>query len=248
MLFRSIPRLQLSAYLTAAGAAGVGLMALAKTSEAKIVYKPTNIQVTFEAWTPVDLNSDGVSDASVLLGPGAKGILMYAGAPAGNGVRLNHNSNAVAGFFGLPTGPGEKFGGSKFAALMYGKSFGYGKTSSYVAFGPWVNVTNRYLGVQFLISGETHYGWVRITTKGGPVITGYAYETTPDTSIEDGAVTSPSKVNSLARQIYSSPRRSRVASVSWLAARKASQSGVERRRQLPRSRGRCKPRTVIFLL
>jgi hypothetical protein len=61
-----------------------------------------------------------------------------------------------------------------------------------------VNVTNRYLGVQFLISGETHYGWVRITTKGGPVITGYAYETTPDTSIEDGAVTSPSKVNSLA--------------------------------------------------
>lgn len=112
------PKLEkkLSAYLTAAGAAGVGLMALAKTSEAKIVYKPTNIQVTFEAWTPVDLNSDGVSDASVLLGPGAKGILMYAGAPAGNGVRLNHNSNAVAGFFGLPTGPGEKFGGSKFAA------------------------------------------------------------------------------------------------------------------------------------
>jgi hypothetical protein len=202
------PKLEknLSAYLTAAGAAGVGLMALATPLEAKIIYTPANIQVAFENITPIDLNGDGIADAAVNFGPGAKGILLYASAAVGNGIRLNHNSNAVAGFFGLPTGPGQKFGGSKYAALMYGKSFGYGKTSSYVAFGPWVNVTNRYLGVQFQISGKTHYGWVRMTTgSGGPVITGYAYELTPNTAIKDGAVTSPAKVSSLAPDDFTSP-------------------------------------------
>ena len=73
---------------------------------------------------------------------------------------------------------------------MYYKVFGYGNSSSYGAFGPWINVSNRYLGVKFVIAGTTHYGWVRMTTSktSDPVITGYAYETTPNVSIKDGAI------------------------------------------------------------
>lgn len=48
--------------------------------------------------------------------------------------------------------------------------------------GKWVSVSNRYLGLQFKIQGETHYGWARlsVTVKGKTVtavLTGYAYET-----------------------------------------------------------------------
>jgi hypothetical protein len=58
---------------------------------------------------------------------------------------------------------------------------------------PWVNVTNRYLGVKFVIAGTTHFGWVRMTTSktANPVITGYAYETIPNVSIKDGAISGP---------------------------------------------------------
>jgi hypothetical protein len=59
---------------------------------------------------------------------------------------------------------------------------------------------DRYLGVRFTIDGETHYGWIRlaITTNlqmGGPFmsakITGYAYETEPNTAIFVGIEKEP---------------------------------------------------------
>jgi hypothetical protein len=52
---------------------------------------------------------------------------------------------------------------------------------------PWVNVSDRYLGLRFQINRETHYGWARLSVKfrgGSPMyrtweahLTGYAYET-----------------------------------------------------------------------
>ncbi len=54
----------------------------------------------------------------------------------------------------------------------------------------WNGVTNGYLGVRFLISGSTHYGWVRLNVNNagtGFTIKDYAYESTPNTSILAGA-------------------------------------------------------------
>ncbi len=50
---------------------------------------------------------------------------------------------------------------------------------------------NRYLGVKFLISGQTHYGWIRLTVITEPrgmsaTITGYAYETIANKPIKAG--------------------------------------------------------------
>ena len=57
--------------------------------------------------------------------------------------------------------------------------------------GPWCNVTNRYLGLKFVIKGETHFGWARlnVTCSGLAVnatLTGYAYETIADKGIFTG--------------------------------------------------------------
>lgn len=63
--------------------------------------------------------------------------------------------------------------------------------------GFWIppDVTG-YFGVQFLIGENTHYGWVFLDNSwgalGGGDIYGWAYETTPYTSILAGAVPEPS--------------------------------------------------------
>jgi hypothetical protein len=56
----------LSAYASAAVAAGVTLLAMTNSSEAKIVYTPanTNIPVSNRAPVPLDLNHDGIADFS----------------------------------------------------------------------------------------------------------------------------------------------------------------------------------------
>lgn len=51
-----------------------------------------------------------------------------------------------------------------------------------------------FMGAQFQISGETHYGWVRIdcTFPLGGTILDYAYESNPDQAIIAGAIPEPS--------------------------------------------------------
>jgi hypothetical protein len=58
---------------------------------------------------------------------------------------------------------------------------------------PWLHVKQAYLGLKFVIKGETHFGWARVklsglTGRGATVIlTGYAYETIPGKPIIAGA-------------------------------------------------------------
>jgi hypothetical protein len=66
--------------------------------------------------------------------------------------------------------------------------------------GAWVNVTDRYLGLRFQVSGRTHYGWARLNVQlhqdgtcefrdscyFSALLTGYAYETIPGKSIIAG--------------------------------------------------------------
>jgi hypothetical protein len=58
--------------------------------------------------------------------------------------------------------------------------------------GPWINVQQKYLGLKFLINGQTHYGWARFTVhqvtycKMRAELTGYAYESDANTPIVTG--------------------------------------------------------------
>jgi hypothetical protein len=70
-----------------------------------------------------------------------------------------------------------------------------GTTTHRTTFGPWGNVTNKYLGLKFLIGGKIHYGWARLTVMGysSVTLTGYAYETTVGKPIKAGHTTGPEK-------------------------------------------------------
>ena len=188
---------QLVAYVAAAGAAGVGMLATPQDAEGKIVYTPTNVSL----WTgdaTVDLNNDGIPDFEIFWTRcGSHGnCLEISPLVVGNGIR-GRNVLASAGIYGLPAGPLSPFL-SKFVSSGNGSFVGfmafaseYG-TSRINSAGPWADKTNKYLGLRFLINGETHYGWARMTVlirRSLVVLTGYAYETMPNHRILDGSTT-----------------------------------------------------------
>lgn len=70
------------------------------------------------------------------------------------------------------------------------QSLNYGSCS----FGNWCGVTDRYIGLQFNVGGNTHYGWVRLDVDfAGNVWTvkDYAYEDIVGNSIAAGAMGTP---------------------------------------------------------
>ena len=81
---------------------------------------------------------------------------------------------------------------------MYYRNFVKG--TSGVCAGSWINVKNRYLGLRFILKGETHFGWARLNVtcdlnaKKIGLLTGYAYETRPNTPIITGKIDGPDVV------------------------------------------------------
>jgi len=181
----------LAAYMLAAGAAGVTLLA-AQSAEAEIVYTPTHTVIGPRSSIELDLNHDGVNDFLVsrwLYGNGSH-LTIDQQAPA-NGI-LAHGAAVPAGVRIGPNGAFVGYASMASNVTISGESF---------SDGPWKDATNRYLGLKFSVDGETHYGWARltVTAKGGIVatLTGYAYETVPNKPILAGQ-TSGSDVSSTA--------------------------------------------------
>jgi len=180
---------RLTAYMAAASAAGVGILALAPSAHAKVVYTPAN--TTINGTTTIDLNHDGIADFVIGFQELDKSIILFVGPQVtGNQMRIA-NGGAAAGFFGVPVGPGEKFAATN--SYSWGLIMADAGSYSITWFnGPWANASNRYLGFKFLINGEVHYGWARLSVGNylhainQVILTGYAYETVPNTNIVEG--------------------------------------------------------------
>lgn len=174
---------RLNMYALAASAAGVSLLALAPPAEARIVYTKTHQVIAANGVYPLDLNQDGVVDFLIQEWSDFAFFPLLAKEALGNAVqgRVGYQS-ASALKRGAWIGPSRGFvksgpNGEMMAFVAYDT-----ETGSRVSGGPWVNVTNRYLGLQFEIHRKTHYGWARLSVRvmGNKVtgtLTGYAYET-----------------------------------------------------------------------
>jgi hypothetical protein len=204
---------QLNTYALVAGAAGVSMLAIARASEAKVVYTETH-QVTHIGFPLyIDLNHDGIKDF-VLRTRYYWGSYFEVGLSASG-----YRKNVVAGrrlkssgsYFlsvasalpgGARIGPERKF--PVHHPLMAVELFNRIHTSQYSDVGPWVEkgtgVRNRYLGLKFVIHGKVHYGWARLSVTLGHhrqygdvsgTLTGYAYETNPNKPIIAGQITGP---------------------------------------------------------
>jgi len=187
----------LTAYATAASAAGVAMLA-APSAGAKVVYTP--VKVTIGSSYMLDLNHDGVPDFNlefcVCLPHG--GIFQAGLVTKGNEVRQTTAFPREAAALPRNTliGPEQAFTSvtSGYGGVLMAFNSAYGSYS--FGGGPWLGVTNRYLGVKFLINGQVHFGWARLTVTSGleATLTGYAYETVPNKSIKAGQTTGAAEV------------------------------------------------------
>jgi hypothetical protein len=167
---------------------------------AEVVYAPVNITVSGSGTLKIDLNHDGINDVSIVFsgksilcaGTGLGGYgSVYALPAAGNSTVANGNY-VLALTSGVKIGSGNSFYSAEGLMLQYSTCL-YPPHTNY---GAWQNVSNRYLGIRFLINQHIHFGWARLSVfegKSGPTITltGYAYENVAGTSISAGQTTGP---------------------------------------------------------
>jgi len=198
---------QLNRYALAAGAAGVGMLALAEPCEAKIVYTPAHVKFTRYPGLILDLDHDGTRDFALALGSRGEtgfrsGYAFVFGFGSGNGAIATAQRQfapAIALRAGSRIGAGRLFNeGPDFLVqeiYNYGRGF-----HSTVWKDQWGNggkgLKNRYLGLEFMINGKVHFGWARVTVKTSgntftAILTGYAYETIPGKSIRAGETKGP---------------------------------------------------------
>jgi len=187
--------------LAYAAAASAGLLSTALPADAQVVFTPSNTPMAIAqvnkgpAFTPLDLNNDGIPDFSfaMLSDRGTRTstyrfkfyLKVVPGQPGNEAVQGAQAPTASAVPAGVTIGSKEKFArGGLYMAI---NSYNHGTRNS----GTWQSVEFAYVGLKFLINGQTHYGWARVKFPypGGtayPSIYGYAYESTPNQPIMAG--------------------------------------------------------------
>lgn len=190
---------RLVAYVAAAGG---GLIVFSQPAAAQIIYTPSNIPMAQGfaggAITQFDINNDGTPDFAfsnfsyLTHGFGAVDLKISPDV-TGNaivGILLSGQQRTTAAALadGVEVGPNANFQSQ--GLYMAGVFFGSTNT---LHSGSWLSVETAYLGLKFMVNGETHYGWARIKFV-SPVgfnflsgsIAGYAYESTPNQPILTG--------------------------------------------------------------
>lgn len=198
---------KLKSYSVAASMAGVGVLAIAHSAEAKIIYHhfgghvkhPTDSFVMTKHGAGEFIfhfqSVSGLRKPSSVSG-GASRLIVYGGKPSNTVVSASsdHTKWAAALESGTKIGP---FAGAAKVPMLSGG----GDTESIFSYGPWAPGTDvhfsRYLGVRFEIRGEVHYGWIRVHINpvcgyckdGGKLeayVNGVAYESIPNKPIKAG--------------------------------------------------------------
>lgn len=209
---------RLSMYAIAAGAAGASLFGLAPTAGARIVYTPAHIVIGRNSKIVLDLAHNRVSDfmlqetlyTTSSVGENHSLVLSVVPGRKANEVwGMKHRASALAA--GVRIGPKGRFSSGKMAMAL--DFYADGTGGSGTCAGAWNDVKSRYLGLKFVIHGETHFGWARLNVtcvtkfvdhKINGLLTGYAYETVPGKPIVAGKTKDPDQ-NGAAQKSASQP-------------------------------------------
>jgi hypothetical protein len=218
---------RLSMYALAASAAGVGMLALAQSAEGKIIYTKAHRTISPNTTIKLDLNHDGIVDFSLkdtfsqsFYSSWGRLIALPAGQKNqvwGHAVSRRGYASALLG--GVRVGAkGQFLAGSGVMASTYFLGGRNQPPFSASCHDPWANVTNRYLGLKFVITGKMHFGWARLnvscaSSHVNATLTGYAYETVPNRPIFTGKQKGPGEIPSFSR-LGPSPRSPALHPVS----------------------------------
>jgi len=179
----------------AATVAGLAALAIPGLADAEVVYTPTNQQLPNFGSLRVDLNNDGIADVALSgyiathMGSGYDTFVGVVSARGlnGNGVEAN-GRNVLANPRGKLIGSSDNFAGNGLLASCTNHDGPH--LHEHKVAGLWKGPQVHYMGVKFSISGETHYGWVRLRDfvcgLESPFMVGYAYETVANKPIQTG--------------------------------------------------------------
>ncbi len=159
-------------------AAALGAFALPMSADAEVVY--TDLDPDLEAFNGssplINLDNAGYAEVVIIT---SDANMQVRDAYAGN-VLTSSGAYYVRGFES-----GEVIGAASSEASGYNIA---ATTNNYNFF----NGTEKYVGVEFLIGGQTHYGWIGLqidnTNPLHAIVRDYAYESTPNTPIVAGAI------------------------------------------------------------
>ena len=194
---------RLLSYVAAATAAGVAVLACPLQAQAKVVFTDTWIPIApIESMTYLDLNNDGIADFLISNNLNACRSSSSSGGCVTMKVIPQNASNAIWGtnngqFHGSASALGSGVTIGSQGKFQYGHGFmgranrGGNGSATGGSSGQWKEITRGFLGLKFIIQGQVHYGWVRLSvsaSSGGMygAISGYAYETEPNTPIVTG--------------------------------------------------------------
>jgi hypothetical protein len=200
-------------YMATASAAGVSMLAMTQSAEAKVVYTATNRSIVSDS--RLDLNNDGIPDYA-FHGPFAIcGTCSYLDVLAIKFNKFMSSAQPLAA--GISVGPDGKFRGH--LGQMVNSCTCSGNPGNG---GPWIGVQNEYMGYEFNIKGTAHFGWARfsVTDKGAITLTGYAYETVSLKPIVTGDTTGSDDEDSVEQPV---PAASSLGSLALGAARPKAQ-------------------------
>ncbi len=194
---------KLAAYSTMAAA----IMANGFQANAEVVY--TDIEdMTLEVGDVYDLDvdGDGTMDFHFAVGSitGSNGTWSFGtafGMYTGVGGTLNqvigtvgpyynYASNLNAGDSIGPDGPWLAYSSVYNAAVLASNFYG-------ISYGDFPGAGEGYIGIQFEISGNVHYGWIRLESDINDAyitLMDMAYDNTAETAIEAGATSTPTAI------------------------------------------------------
>jgi hypothetical protein len=231
---------RLLSYAAAAVAAGVGVLGCSPQAEAKVIYVNTWVPIAPVSSVSLDLTNDGVADFQFSNNRIRTSNCIISGRSClAMNVLPQNQGNAVwgSGSSASALGSGVRLGsqgqfqaGHQFMAKE-GVDFSSGAIF-YSSTGPWKQATSRFLGLKFVIDGQFHYGWARLdvnATNHGiyAALTGYAYETEPNTPILTGQKDGTAKKKPGKRASASSSNAAPTTGSLGMLARGTSALGQE---------------------
>ncbi|MFZ0321582.1 MAG: hypothetical protein WAL56_20830 [Candidatus Sulfotelmatobacter sp.] len=179
--------------LAYAAMAGTGIAASTSAATAEIVYTSTHNKINQDFY--LDLNHDGIVDFHIhsyyLSGFASLNVIPMV---SGNKIAAVHHECGYKGYQSTAAGPlplGAVIGpNSPFQATA---TCMVNAVESSAPTGPWLDQSDRYLGLEFYLNGEQHFGWARMSVRSSIYcfgcigrIFGYAYETIPGKAIIAG--------------------------------------------------------------
>jgi hypothetical protein len=171
----------------------IALISVAVPASASINYTPVNHVIPNNSAYGLDFNHDGTKDFWI----GSFFGTQFCGLRSANGGSVNvspvksTSGVILSGVFaaalpaGIPVDSTKSFA-QRQTQLMFFNTCGSGQHA-----GNWFNVSNHYLGLEFQIAGQTHFGWAELSITGSmfgqtTVVVGFAYETIAGKTIISG--------------------------------------------------------------